>query len=292
MIFFLTLILTEYVSIYDSKLQNAPEIHGFLAEHTKVVDVKGLGNFSILSYNFESKKFLEARQQTEDLGKLIDNAHIPVLCLQEISKDQIISLKGHILPHYEFVGEMESLIVDPVTGAETYNTIVYDTESLKELKHGVFKPNDSSLKSSYGMWAKFLYKPMSLEFIVININLFSSKALVDSLELSSILYDVQNTPEVKNNLVLVAGTINGVSDTTKTLLQKGVIKLSNYNKDPYEQINTLNSYIDLVSNTERDFIFALKNPKVSVQPVYGGRLDKFSSGARIPIHSIFNITPH
>ncbi|WUR03053.1 putative endonuclease/exonuclease/phosphatase family protein [Vairimorpha necatrix] len=278
------------ISKYDPNLLSGQkEISGFLKDHSKTVDVKSFGDISIITYNMEKKTHFNSNEQTNDLIKLIDNTHVPILCLQEVDEDQLKDLRSRILPHYGIVEGETSKVISPTNGNTTFDPILYDTEELRVLNSGVFKTNDTLVKNAFASWALFKMIKKDIEFIVININLYSTKSLVDSLELSSILYDINNTEAIKNKVIIMGGTINALSDNTKTLLNKKFVKLSNFNKSENESKNTMNTYMDVRNNTERDYIVALNTSTMKVQPVYSAVLRKFKNGARFPVHSIANL---
>jgi hypothetical protein len=285
------MVFSYIVSKYDPELQDGhKDILGFLKDHGKAVDVKSMGDFSIVTYNLEKKEMLDSENQINEVIKLLDNTHVPIIALQEVTKQQLIELENRVLPHYGIADGIQSLITDPTNGAETYNPIVYDTEELNFERAGVFKTNDSVVKNTFASWALFTHKTKGFRFTIINMNLYSTKSLVDSLELASILYDIENTPDIKNNIVFLAGTMNAQSPNNSTLLKKAFTKLSNYKKEGSEQKNTLNTYMDVLNNTERDFILSINTPKVKAQPIYSSVLRLFKYGARFPVHSIISIT--
>lgn len=288
---FVSTVFSYVVSKFDPELQDGhKDIIGYLKDHNKAVDVKSMGDFSIVTYNMEKKEVLDSENQINELIKLIDNTHVPIIALQEVTKQQLIDLENRVLPHYGIADGVESLITDPTNGSETYNPIVYDTEELTFEKAGVFKTNDPIVKNAFASWAAFTHKAKGFRFTVININLYSTKSLVDSLELSSILYDIEKTPEIKDNLVLLAGTMNAMSPDNTTLMKKALTKLSNYKKEGSEQKNTLNTYMDVLNNTERDFIMSINTSKARAQPIYSSVLRLFKYGARFPVHSIISLT--
>lgn len=290
----LLLIVSIYsyiISRFDAELSNENQkIIGYLKHHDLDVKVKSLGDLSIVTYNMEKKKSLLAWDQVNELIQLIDNSHVPILTLQEITKEQLIKLENRILPHYGISEGQESIITDPTNGSETFNPIIYDTEILSYEKSGVFKNNDPIIKNTYASWTVFYHKEKNFRFTVVNMNLYSTKSLVDSLELASILYDIQATPEIADNLVFLAGTINAMSPKNRNAINKKLTKLSNYGKEGIEQKNTLNTYMDVLNNTERDFIFSLNTQNAKAQPIYSSVLRLFKNGARSPVHSIISLT--
>ncbi|EEQ81805.1 hypothetical protein NCER_101617 [Vairimorpha ceranae BRL01] len=286
-------VLSYVVSKYDPELAlGQKEIVGFLKEHNKTVDVKNFGDLSFITYNMEKKEALNSVKQTNELIKLVDNTHVPVICLQECELDQLKELSTRMLPHYGIAEGKESKVINPTNGNETFLPILYDTEELRFLQSGRFKTNDPVVKNTYATWAIFNHVKKNLDFVVININLYSTKSLVDSLELASILYDINATPSIKNKIIFISGTINGMSDNTNTLINKGFVKLSNYNKNDGELKNTMNTYMDVLNNIERDFILALNTKTIKAQPVYSSVLRLFKYGARFPVHSIVTINNH
>lgn len=291
MIFFVFPCIFSYIiSKYDPDLSlDHKNVVGYLKSHNKIANIKGQGDFSIITYNMEKRISLDSDVQINEIIGLIDNTHVPIMALQEVSKQQLNQLENRILPHYGIAEGQRSMIIDPTNGSETFNPIIYDTEELYLEKSGVFKTNDSIIKNVYASWAIFTHKTKNIRFTMINLNLYSTKSLVDSLELASILYDIEATPEIKQNIVFLAGTINAMSPKTSVLMKKKITKLSNYGSDESVQKNTLNTYMDVLNNTERDFILSINTEDVKAQPIYSSVLRLFRYGARYPVHSILNI---
>ncbi|KAK6090129.1 hypothetical protein P3W45_000855 [Vairimorpha bombi] len=292
MIFFLLACIFSYnISRYDPYIRSDyKNVSGYLKSHSMTVDVKSQGDFGIITYNMEKRDSLSSDDQINEVIRLIDNTHVPIMVLQEVSRQQLNQLENRILPHYGIAEGLESLIIDPTNGSETFNPIIYDTEELNFEKSGVFKTNDFIVKNVYASWALFTHKTKNFRLTMINMNLYSTKSLVDSLELASILYDIEATPEIKENIVFLAGTINGVSSKNSILMKKKMTKLSDYGNEGSEQKNTLNTYLDVLTNTERDFIFCINTVNVKAQPVYSSVLRLFRHGARFPVHSIVNLS--
>lgn len=160
---------------------------------------------------------LDSESQINELIKLIEDTHAPIAALREVTKQQLVDLESRVLPHYGIADGVDPLIKDPTNGAETYNPIFYDAEELTFEWAGVFRSNDPTVKNVFAFWASFTHKAKGIGFTVIDTNLYGTESLIVSHELSSILREVESTPDIKDDLVFLAGTATAVSPGKTTL---------------------------------------------------------------------------
>lgn len=279
-----------YVTRFDPKLKNkqADKIFGFIEDHNKKVSFKSIGELSLLTLNLERINEMQAREQVEAVKTLLDTSHASVLALQEATASQITSLKDAILPHYNIVEEKVSSILDPTSGAVTYLPIIYDSQDFKYINSGIFKTNDKNIKNTYASWVKLMYKPLGKTFTFINLNLYSTKSSIVDIQLANILRDIKTAKEDVNNITVLMGTINSVSDLSRVLMDKALKVLSDP-KDPSAKRNTLNSYNDVLGNVQRDFLLSVPSQTHKLQVVYSAILNRFKEGIRFPVHAIVNV---
>ncbi|KAF9762903.1 hypothetical protein NGRA_1680 [Nosema granulosis] len=282
-----------YVTKFDATLKDgqADKLFGFLEDHKKAVDYKSIGEMSLITFNMEKLNEIQSNSQTDAVKSLLDTSHASVLALQEVSASQIRSLKDTILPHYNMVEDTTSEVLDPTTGGKTYLPIIYDSNDFTFIKSGAFKTSDKNIKNCYASWAKLKSKPLNKTFTFVNLNLYSTRSSVDDLEFANILNDVKTAGEDKNNLVILMGTINATSELSSLVIKKGLEVLSDP-KDTNAHKNTLNSYLDVISNTQRDYLISIPSNQHKVQVVYSSILSKFKNGIRFPVHAIVNIVPN
>ncbi|EOB11595.1 hypothetical protein NBO_1033g0001 [Nosema bombycis CQ1] len=188
------------------------------------------------------------------------------------------------------VEDTTSAVLDLTTARKTFLPIIYDSETFQFINSGVFRTNDKSLKNTYASWVKLKSKVFGKIFIFVNMNLYSTKSKVDSLELANILRDLEHAGENRENLSLLMGTINSMSDEAKLTMEKSLVNLSEP-KEPGVLKNTLNSYNDAVNNIQRDFILGVPSDFDKLESIYSGVLSKFDFGIRFPVHAIINVIP-
>ncbi len=282
-----------HVTGFDPKLKDgqADKLFGFLEDHSKVVPYKSIGELSLLTFNMERLNEIQLTSQADAVKGLLDSSHASVLALQEVTASQLLSLKDSVLPHYNIVEDKTSEVLDPTTGGKTFLPIIYDSNDFTFINSGDFKTSDKYIKNTYASWVKLKSKPLNKTFTFVNINLYSTKSSVDDLQLANILRDIETAGENKNNIVVLMGTINATSDLSKTMMTNGL----NVLEDPKQSEghkNTLNSYLDVISNTQRDYLIGVPSSSHKLQVVYSGILSKFKNGIRFPVHAIVDVVPN
>lgn len=285
--------LAFYVTKFDPKLKNgqADKLFGFLEDHTKKVDYKSIGELSLITFNMERLNEIQLPSQADAVKSLLDSSHASVLAIQEVTASQILNLKDSILPHYNIVEDTTSEVLDPTTGGKSFLPIIYDSNDFTLIKSGAFKTNDKYIKNTYASWVKLKSKPLNKTFTFVNLNLYSTRSSVDDLQFANILHDIKTAGEDKNNLVVLMGTINATSELSKLVLNKALEVLEDPKKTDGHR-NTLNSYLDVISNTQRDYLIAVPSSTHKLQVVYSAILSNFKNGIRFPVHSIVNVVPN
>lgn len=283
-------------SVSSNRANYIKSMAGYFRDHEledEDQNIVRFGDISIITLNMYRSVLSEQEtiQSANNVRIILDEAHPTFLCLQGVDDSLLKRIASRMKDNKHYgLSVFDKYDIDMLNGQRNYFPIIYDQSIAKIVNSGYFD-SDPRKSSRYGSFIeiKDKRKPDSLNFTVVNVDIYSSFNDVVSAEFSNIVSDINSFKEVEQKPVLFVGTLgtvpNNVADLIETTFKNTIDGDSNNINIPK---TTLHSG-DQEDHIQRDFIL-LRDLKNEFTLNYARILRDFLASDHYPVHAIFSYT--